>query len=170
MLINVGFEAPLLLDPLHGGGCRGGGRGGGGKLLVFLKAQKGLVWERVEARRGREEKAGRQLSNIRRREQRGGTSDTGRRTGLFFSSHSRIIFPTSPIQSRDFLPAPFHHRMSCGNIPALRLDQECFTPKWPNHHPASSPMQAAPPASSALQRRELPLTQTARRLQPGKHS
>lgn len=85
LLINVGFEALLLLGSLHGGGSRGGG----GRLLVFLKAQEAGVGERVEAKRGEEAtRAATQLSNISHQTESRHlrhSSETAGRTGYHFT-------------------------------------------------------------------------------------
>lgn len=135
LLINVGFEAPLLLDPPARWRLPRGRAGGREKtLLVFLKAQKGWRWGESGGWKGEEEVAGLPLSSISRHSEK---------DGAFFPT--RIIIPVLLIHSRDLLIAPFHHRMSFGNIPSVRLDQECLTSKCLNHQLPCSRCKRRPP-------------------------
>lgn len=174
MLISVGFlGSSIVRPPCTVAVAEGEGGEVGGKAACLFKGTEGLVSGREWRLKG-----GGGGSRAAAQQYQPSSTEEAPQTlggGRGFPPPTGIIIPISSSQSRDLLIAAFHHRMSCGNISSVRLDQECLTSKCPNHQLPSLPMQAAPSASSALQRREpgrrsLPLTRTARLLQPGSQS
>lgn len=106
----------------------GGGEAGEKKAACLFKGTEGLASGREWRLEGGGGGGG---SRTAAQQYQPPSTEEARQTlggGRGFFSPLGLLSP-----SPDFLIAPFHHRMSCGNIPSVRLNRECLTSKCPNH-------------------------------------